>query len=353
MKPKFHLNQCLRFLIQILCFFLLPGLFAGAFYGIEVFIQGLLAGELATVWIALFPTVVLILVSTLIGRYFCGYMCAFGTLQDGMSFLGHNVFHLKSKMPEKVDAILKYLKYFVLAFLVISFFFTPDILGNFSPWSAFGAIFTIPTDFASAFSTMLPGTILLGVILLGALFFDRFFCRYLCPLGAIFSVVSRLRFGKIKKERSGCGACHICTNSCPMGIELYKVDVVKSGECINCMNCVNVCPRSNPVYPPFSKKTKLWAASVVAISFVGLYYVGNLGVNQLYADSFATSLGVTTTTYYKDGTYTGSGNGYRGTITLSVTISGGKITDITTVSESDNSQYDRAFSTVVSEMIST
>lgn len=351
MPKKFRWNHLVRFILQMICFFLLPGLFASAFYGLGVVIQGLVNGTLTQVWIYLFPSLFLIAASTLIGRYFCGYMCAFGTLQDGMSFLGQNLFKLKTRIPEKLDAVLKYLKYVVLLALFISFFWTANLLNTYSPWSAFASIFTLTPDFQAAFTTLLPGTLILGALLLLALFFERFFCRYLCPLGAIFSIVSRLRFGKITKERSGCGTCHICTNSCPMGIPLYRYDKVTSGECINCFNCVSSCPRHNPAYSFFSKKAKIWAASIITVSLIGLYYVGNLGINQLYADN-GTSLGQTAY-YYADGTYSGSGSGYHGTITLSVVISNGKITSITTVSEADNSQYDYAFSTLVPEIIST
>ncbi|MGL5577034.1 MAG: 4Fe-4S binding protein [Sarcina sp.] len=61
---------------------------------------------------------------------------------------------------------------------------------------------------------------------------ERFFCRYLCPLGAVFSIISRFKILKINKKKDKCGKCRLCTNKCVMGISLYEDDNVKSGECI-------------------------------------------------------------------------------------------------------------------------
>ena len=100
MPKKFRWNHLVRFILQMICFFLLPGLFASAFYGLGVVTQGLVNGTLTQVWIYLFPSLFLIAASTLIGRYFCGYMCAFGTLQDGMASLffgSHDIFGADAK----------------------------------------------------------------------------------------------------------------------------------------------------------------------------------------------------------------------------------------------------------------
>jgi uncharacterized protein with FMN-binding domain len=349
-KRRISIQQIIRFVIQVTSFFLLPGLFAAAFAGIGVTAQAIVNQNASNLLSSLFPTILLIVFTIIFGRIFCGYVCAFGSMEDGLGFLGHSVLKLKTKIPESFDKYLKYLKYIVLLVLFISFFFTPDLLGNFSPWESFSVMFSFPLDYGAAFTTLLPGTIILLVLFLISIFYKRFFCRYLCPLGAIFSLVSRFSIFKVKKERSGCGACHICTNNCPMGIPLYKYDVVNSGECIHCLNCVNVCPRSNPIYTFVLKKSSIYAASIIAVGLVGLYYGGNIAINNSLNSSNITA----TSSAYADGTYTGSGTGYRGTTKLSVKISNGKITSITTISTGDSSsQYNRAFSTVVNEIISS
>jgi polyferredoxin len=101
----------------------------------------------------------------------------------------------------------------------------------------------------------IAGFVLLILITVASLLVERFFCRYLCPMGAIFAVVSKLRVLRIKKPSAQCGRCRVCTNACPMGIPLYKAEDVKSGECINCMKCVGVCLRGNAA--PAAKKEQI------------------------------------------------------------------------------------------------
>jgi uncharacterized protein with FMN-binding domain len=86
--------------------------------------------------------------------------------------------------------------------------------------------------------------------------------------------------------------------------------------------------------------------SVLSVSTIGLYYLGNIAVNNIFATAT-----IANGTAYADGVYQGSGQGFQGTVTVEVTISGGKITSITTVSESDDAEYDNAFSTLVPEII--
>ena len=96
------------------------------------------------------------------------------------------------------------MKYILLAFLVtVVWTFGIDIFATSNPWDAFGFIFTVGKvpAIGYAISTILPGTILLALIMVGSLFVERFFCRYLCPLGAVFAIASRLRIAKIRKPR--------------------------------------------------------------------------------------------------------------------------------------------------------
>ena len=114
--------------------------------------------------------------------------------------------------------------------------------GTSNPWTVFGMLTNLSgwTDMTVLLSI---GMFLLLLIVAGSLLIERFFCRYLCPLGAVFAIVSKFRLFKIRKPREHCGACRACTKRCSMGISLYRVNVVRSAECIDCMNCVEICPR--------------------------------------------------------------------------------------------------------------
>lgn len=394
MKKKLSAFQIIKIIIQLISFLLLPGLFIDSFNGIKALVQALSSGsaDFAALLPVLFPSILLVLATLVFGRFFCGYMCAFGTLGDAVHFLGQKIFKIKYRISEKADKSLKWLKYFLLAFLVFTWITGIGVFSGWSPWDAFGSLLTLPPDFAYAFTSLTVGTVLLLLIIVGSLFVERFFCRYLCPMGAVFSLASLLRIAKVKKAKTNCGRCQICSSNCKMGIPLNGRGIVSSGECIACMECVSACPRSNMKFSVASRDVSPLLASVAAASMIGLYYVGNLGVsayaasdNQAFisetlseteaaalnseagtgcdalvpptvnGESSATSTPAASTSAYTDGTYTGSGTGFRGgTTKVSVTISGGQITDIETVSTRDDSKYyARAYSSITSQIISS
>jgi polyferredoxin len=244
MAKKINKIQIFRHLIQVILFFLLPGLYIMAFSELKSVYQMILKGNFN--FIQAFPSliefIIVIAMTIIMGRFFCGWLCAFGAFNDLVHEMSKNILKINFKVNEKLDSTLKYVKYIVLLFLVI-FIWTSrsTLLQGSSPWDAFAQI----TDITQVFSDLIIGFILLFLITVGAVFIERFFCRYLCPLGAVFTIFSKLGVFKINKPKDKCGACRVCTNNCSMGLPLYKVNSAKGGECINCLKCVEACPRKN------------------------------------------------------------------------------------------------------------
>lgn len=416
MKQKISTIQIIRSVLQLFCFLFLPGLFIDSFNGIKVLVLDISGGSVsaASLLPALFPTVLLIIATMIFGRFFCGFMCAFGTLGDAIHFIGRRLFKINYRVPESADKKLKWLKYVLLVGIIFTWILGISVIDSWSPWVAFGSLLSLPPDFAYAFSSITIGSILLLLIIIASLFVERFFCRYFCPMGAIFSLASKLRIAKIRKTRTNCGRCKICTNQCKMGIPLYESDVVSSGECIGCMKCLSPCPRSNVKFTVAAQDAAPLMASVAAASVIGMYYIGNIGASAFEAPTVKTATvenmtessvlnqdatadnssivspspnvssnstsqiqetqepaGSATQTDentaeaaqisqqnesgYADGTYEGSGTGFRnGTTTVSIIIKNGQIADIETVSTRDDGKYyNRAFSTITSEIISS
>jgi uncharacterized protein with FMN-binding domain len=148
-----------------------------------------------------------------------------------------------------------------------------------------------------------------------------------------------------------------------MGLELNKTDSVRGGECISCMKCVEACPRKNAAPSVMGKAVRapLLSAMVLAAG-VGIYFAGQTGAEALSGnndvlsiplDSFTSAAGEDQ--LYEDGTYTGTGTGYRGQTTkVSVTIENGVISSIETVSYGDDREfYERAEGSVVYDILST
>ena len=348
MKPV----DIIRRVTQLLSFLIVPGLFTSVFYGIKEIYTSMIGGTItaSTVSSQIFLLIATILSTILLGRFFCGFFCSFGAMGDLIWFISKKTVKPHFKISEKVDEKLKYLKYAVLLFIVVGIWtlnlVTWDSTSN--PWNIFGMYSSI-----SGFSTLgylfSIGGLLLLLIIIGSFFIERFFCRYLCPLGAIFAVFSKMRLFNIKKNRSQCGSCRACTNQCSMGIPLYRYDRVTSGECINCFECISHCPRGNAKVNPSPAVAS--TASVIAIS--SLLYMGNIAsASTLDTSNSSTQATQSESGNYTDGTYTGSGTGFRGETTVSVTVENGYITDITVLSyEDDRKYFERAESAILSDII--
>lgn len=388
--------QVFRHLTQIISLFLLPGLYILAFDQLKTIYKMSIGGSFN--FINIFPSLIefstVIFATILLGRFFCGWFCTFGAYNDLIYYLNKKIFKVKFEINPKIDAILKYTKYLVLVLIIaISWTIGSTILKSTSPWDAFAQI----TDISTVISTFAIGFILLILITVGSFFIERFFCRYLCPLGAIFTLISKISIFKINKPSSDCGKCRACTNSCSMSLPLYNVETVKGGECINCLKCVEVCPRNNAQANIIGQDVNPVLASSVALSaFVGVYALNNLGGTLLTNTGISSTTSIsssvssssendtstnttktntstqTTSTastdnsnktnssvassqiQYKDGTYTGTGTGYkRGTTKLSVTIKNNIITSIETISTQDTQRfYDNAKDKMFNEIIS-
>ncbi|GKX68584.1 FMN-binding protein [Inconstantimicrobium mannanitabidum] len=357
MKKKIQTTQIFRHIVQIVLFFLLPGLYILTFSELKNIYKMIISGNFH--FLQAFPALIefttVIFATILLGRFFCGWFCAFGTYNDWIHLISKNIFKINYKVDEQLDAALKYVKYIILIIiLVVSWSFGSTIFSSTSPWDTFAQI----TDFSYVLSNLTLGLILLALITVGAIFIERFFCRYLCPLGAVFSIISRFSIFKIRKPNEKCGKCRICTTNCSMGLPLYKMQQVRGGECINCLKCTEVCPRKNTNANLLGEDVNSNLASTVALAtMVGLYGGNKLGASVLTKAGIASttiSSNASTAKTYKDGTYTGTGTGFRGATTkVSVTVSGGKITKIETVSNGDTPDfYERAINTISGEIIS-
>ncbi len=379
-KHKISAVSILRILSQIIFFIFLPALFISTFAGIkQIYISIINQNfDFFKSLPQLIEVIAIIPLTVLAGRFFCGWMCAFGAMGDFIYLLSPKAIRKKFRTGEKADKTMKLIKYAVLVLLVI-FVWTlgSKVFKISNPWDAFGMLLTVGKSFDLSYvmTYLTPAFIILIAIIIASFFFERFFCRYLCPLGAIFAITSKLRITSIKKNREKCGNCRICTNNCPMGIPLYQEDKIKSIECINCFECISSCPRKNVKFDVAGSDIRPLIAGTLAVGIMtGTYYAGHLNTDSSIiipaTTSPVTSTLPTATTSalptakpsatpvlskYIDGTYTGSGMGYRGSnTTVSVVIKNGDISDISVNSTNDDREFfNLAYSTISESIIST
>lgn len=248
MKERQRKVRLIRAGIQLAFFIAAPALFSTAFAGVKSIFLSLAAKEPVSWNAFLDVTAALLVLTCLFGRHFCGYACAFGTLGDvfyeGTLWIRQKVFHKKKRhgYPEKVVRLLQNGKYLLLVFLIGSILtgWYPKLQGM-SPWDVFSMLTAGKLPDAS-YKT---GVLLLILIVISMCTQERFFCQFLCPMGAVFALLPILPGALFQRNRSRCPVkCKACKMRCPAHLEIDG-DTPLSGECICCHACQVTCPRKN------------------------------------------------------------------------------------------------------------
>jgi polyferredoxin len=282
-------------------------------------------------WIAAFVPALLVVVLTIaLARVFCGWICPFGTTLDVTDrFLSK--FRQKRKPDAGAQPRYHTVKYVVLTIVVLSAVFGVQIAGWFDPiciatrtyglavypYSNFVAEETLQT---AARSNFLPGlvawldqaahqfvlaftqpvyrahlvflAVFLGIALFGLLE-RRFWCRHLCPLGAILDLISRVSFLR-RYVRNGCTNCLRCQRECKMEAITGKGEITAPGECIECFACDAVCPEGVSTFTFSRGKAHTQRARSAGLSrrgFVGAV-VGGIAAVPALKTNFARSEGL-------------------------------------------------------------
>ena len=189
---------------------------------------------------------ILLLYSILFGRMICGWLCPFGLIQE-------LIYKIKTPKLKKspVTWILSYLKYVILVVFVVIIPIAYAIRNI--PLPAFckyicpagtieGGLGLLSNKFNESYFSMLGPLftwkfLLMVSIIVGCVFIFRLFCRFICPLGALYGLFNKISVFGIKVEKDKCTHCGLCTAHC-------KLDIHQVGdrECISCGECADVCP---------------------------------------------------------------------------------------------------------------
>lgn len=165
------------------------------------------------------------------------------------------------QIPASADRPLRFLKYIILlASTALTWKIGVLVIRSYDPWAAFMHLSAASTEMGVGLG-ILVGTLILG------LFIERFWCRYLCPLGAALALVSPFSFVKIRRDEESCVHCHKCNETCPVEIYPETVAIIKDRECIACGECADVCPVEKTLFfGTAQKKYKTLAIALVGIA---------------------------------------------------------------------------------------
>ncbi|SDN69276.1 4Fe-4S binding protein [Acetanaerobacterium elongatum] len=185
-----------------------------------------------------------LVISLLFGPAFCGWICPFGTFQEYIGKIGKRLLgkRYNNLVPGKLDSILRYLRYGVLALVLYNTAVTAKLV--FQNADPYYALFNMFSN-----EVAVTAYIALAVIAALSLVAERPFCKYACPYGAVLGLFNLVRIFKIKRNAATCTGCKSCDRSCPMNIEVSKRTTVYNHQCISCLQCTseNGCVRENTV----------------------------------------------------------------------------------------------------------
>jgi len=249
-KAKFKREKYkyLRALIQLLFFIFLPSAFSTAFAAIKNIFTSMGQHRVIEMNSLVIVLISLCAFTIVFGRFFCGYACAFGALGDAVRALYVFICKKLKKKPftlsEKAGLYLKYIKYLVLFAIVIACYTgVYSKTSGYSPWDVFSMLRA---------GTFRPQGYILGIILLGLILVlmavsERAFCKFLCPMGAVFSFLPVIPLFSVRRKKADCArGCTACHKVCPSDLDLPEKGSWKvSGECFECKKCVNICPKKN------------------------------------------------------------------------------------------------------------
>lgn len=212
-----------------------------------------------------------IALTAVLGRFFCGFACPLGALNQAVGWLarraaahvpGAKGAALRQRLEHNAHSPWQAAKHYVLAFLLASACFGSLQTGLLDPLpllfrslnmtlapvldAGFQALFSKPRHYASAWLLFAVFAAILALNLVR----PRFFCRYICPLGALFGCLNRFapwRIGKKDDAAHGdCGACTLCDSYCEGACS--PSGVIKTSECLMCMNCLDACPQGRMTF---------------------------------------------------------------------------------------------------------
>jgi len=220
---------------------------------------------------AMFLLVTFVAMAFLFRKAFCSWLCPVGTVSEYLWKLGRKSFRRNFRLPGWVDIPLRGLKYLLLGFFLWA-------VSSMSAWaiaafmrSPYGVVADVKMlNFFRFIGT--TGLIVLGALVVASVLVQNFWCRYLCPYGALLGLASVFFPLRVRRNVATCIDCAKCAKACPSALAVDKLVKITSAECTGCLECVAVCPAEGALRMGTKEgRMPAWAfAAGVAILFFGV-----------------------------------------------------------------------------------
>ncbi len=233
----------------------------------------LLTGELPRRFPAgMFLVVAFLAITLHFRKAFCSWLCPVGTLSEALWKLGRRLFGRTFALPRWADWPLRSLKYVLLAFFAwaVASMSVEAIRGFLA--SPYGLLADVKMlDFFRNLGTTAAAVI--AALVVASVLVQNFWCRYLCPYGALHGLVSWLSPVRIRRDVDACIDCAKCAKACPSRLPVDVKGSIASPECTGCLECVAACPVKDTLAISASRRGRwpAWAlAAGIAAVFLGV-----------------------------------------------------------------------------------
>ncbi len=221
---------------------------------------------------AMFLLLAFLVISVVFRKSFCSWLCPIGSLSEALWKLGRRFLRRNWTLPRWLDILLRGLKYLLFGFFLyaVAGMSVETIQAFFS--GPYGLVADVKMlNFFRYLSQ--TAAITLGVLAVLSILYQNFWCRYLCPYGAMMGLVALLSPARIRRETDRCIDCAKCALACPALLPVDKLLTVRSAECTSCLECVAVCPAQGALDFSFPRKRRVpaWAVGAgLAAIFLGI-----------------------------------------------------------------------------------
>lgn len=173
----------------------------------------------------------------LVKKAFCGWVCPLGTLLEGAARLRRKTpGQDRVRVSDSLDSRLVYLKYAVVALVLILTYHASELV--FRGYDPFYILFT---GLRGHGTIPVVSGLILGGVLAAAFIFEMSWCRYLCPLNAVMTPLSKIGLFKVRRDADRCNGCGACDRTCLQRIPVSRLERVTRADCTNCLDCVSEC----------------------------------------------------------------------------------------------------------------
>ncbi len=234
----------------------------------------LLTGEMPKLHAAgMLLLIAFLAISLLLRKAFCGWICPVGAVSEYLWRAGRDTFGRNGKLPRWLDIPLRGIKYLLLALFGYAVAgMSAQAIRAFLD-GPYGVVADV--KMLGFFRDMgLTAAFVLALLIAASFFIQNFWCRYLCPYGALMGLVSLASPLRIRRLPERCIDCARCAQACPSLLPVDQLVTVKSAECLGCLQCVAVCPVQGALHmsAPRRRPVPSWAMACAMLTiFFGIY----------------------------------------------------------------------------------